>query len=472
MRSSFSIRPNEPALAVETQVRSYGNLPCRCDLSRLLRLYLIICIFIAPMQFYINVGTMAFAIGYIMIVPALMLFLGIISLRRCLTARSGLHLPIVFLLSMVVFSSLRVNHWFDAAVKVMHLILQLLFYLLVSWNFNSERAIGRAIKAIVLCGSLVSIIGIGLYVVINVLGFVSVADMLAHRWASFLYGYRGAQLFAGGRYYSWVRPVPGQIHHAFRATSLFITPGENALFSTCVFFIVVGLIEHSPRRKRPILGLAVLLLTLNILLSQVRGVYMGLCAGLLYYAFASRICLRPQRLAALSTITATALVVVVALVGAQDVVAQVQSIFTRTDSSSLSRLGTMQHGLEIVVYETPLVGLGPGNHFSALGLQSGSIGGTTHSMYLDLAIQLGGLGLLGFFWLMTASWREASRVRNSASPTLRALATGYQPMWVALMVTYVVQGNFFGNPKTNLVIWGLVGLVSAARQQYQRRIGV
>lgn len=81
------------------------------------------------------------------------------------------------------------------------------------------------------------------------------------------------------------------------------------------------------------------------------------------------------------------------------------------------------------------------------------------------------LSIPAFFWLMIASWREASGVRRSASPTLRALGTGFQLMWVALMVIYVVRGNFLGNPKTNLTVWGIMGLVSAARRLYRSRAG-
>jgi len=469
MNQSLSIRPvlSVPAMADEAHHRDHPAH--RYGLARILQSCLMLCLFIAPLQPYVNVGTLALASGYILIALCSVIFVGMVLLSNRIVGRSGLHFPIFLVILTLLISSFRVDSWFDAAVKVTHLVLQLLFYLLISWSFDSERALDKAIRLIVLSGSLVAVIGIGLYVLINVLGFVSVADALAHRWASFLYGSRGAQLFAGGRYYSWVRPVPGQTQHVFRATSLFITPGENAFFSACVFFIVIGLLEHSSRRKRPVLVLIVLALALNILLAQVRGVYMGLCAGLLYYAFAGRIYLRPKRLVVLSIIAATTLAVVTALVGAQNVMAQVQSIITRADSSSLSRLSSMQQGIEILASETPLIGVGPGNHLSALGLHSGSIGGTTHSMYLDLAIQLGGLGLVAFFWLMIASWREANRVRRSSSPALRALATGFQPMWVALAAIYVVQGNFLGNPKTNLTVWGIMGLVSAARRLCRSR---
>lgn len=424
---------------------------------------------ITPFQLYLNPNGAPLATGYILIVFLGFLLLLIVVGRRGRFAASRLYPPLALMITSIVLASMRSAYLGETMVKILHFSLQIAFYLTIINVVDSELLLSRMIKLILLGGVLSAMLGITLYLVINVANYQQIADVMAHGLSDLLYGDRAAKFFADGGYYSWIRPIPGQLEHDFRATSLFVSPGENAFYSCVIFLITIPLHRSLFRRHRILHALLLTVLLLNILLAQVRAVWLGLAIGIFYYLVRSGAFVSPKRLLTILFGLALSGTIAVAVLGVGDIVLHAESLLLREDSSAISRLTTMQQGLRIVSSRAPVIGVGPGSVRAALGLNSAYAGGTTHSLYLDTAVATGSLGLLAYLWLMARSYSEARFAgRNSHSLFLRDISLGFQSLWLSLFVIQVFQGNLFGNPKTNIMLWGLIALISVSARLARR----
>ena len=423
----------------------------------------------SPFQLYLNVDGAPFATGYLIIVSLVFLLVLIVAQREGRFYISRLFPPLGLIAASVALASLRAAYPSEAVVKILHLSLQILFYLVVINVIDNELMLSRIVRFTLLGGFLSAALGVSLYFLINVAGLWEIADFMAHRVSDILYGARATEFFAGGDFYSWIRPLPGLSDYDFRATSLFVSPGENALYSCLIFFVALPLYRSLFRKHRTLQLLILVVLLFNIMVSQVRAVWLGLAVGILYYLFRSGALLNPRRLAILLSGLVLASVLAFVAAGPGSLAWHVESIFVGEDSSARSRIMTMQQGVEIVSQETPVIGVGPGNVRAALGLRSDFAGGTTHSMYLDVAVAIGGLGLLAYSWLMFRSF-SAARFVNHRSPSvfLQDISLGFEVAWISLLVIQVFQGNLFGNPKSNIMWWGVIGLISVAARLTRR----
>lgn len=429
---------------------------------------------IIPFQIYINIGPAVIAIGYLFILLAWMTFSPTLIHRNWKLVNSKLLLPILFLWLAIIITLPRIVYWNDFLIKISHLGIQIFFYIFIINLIGSEDQIRKIIKCILIAGGLSAFLGVFLYILVNVFQLISIADLMAHRLSPILYGGRAAEFFRVG-YYSWVRLIPGQAREDFRSIALFVTPGENGLFSLIIFFLVLGLRKSLFKKRQSAWIILILISLLNIFFAQTRGVWLGLLLGMLVYSLRQKLFLRPSRLIFLSLGIVLALTLAISAIGLNSMIVQIQSIVNQFDSSSFSRMTTMRQGIDMIKSQTLLIGIGPGNEktvFEQSGLDW-MFGATTHSMYLDTAIAIGGIGLVIFFWILLRSWKEARQVRRiSDSLFLHGLASGFQYALLAIMVTFIFQGNLFGNPKTNLLIWGLIGLISSAARISKNEITI
>jgi len=211
------------------------------------------------------------------------------------------------------------------------------------------------------------------------------------------------------------------------------------------------------------------------LLAQTRAVWIALALALTYYGIKQQLFRKPVALISLGIAGSLALGLVIATLGSQNIYAQVITLFTQADSSSNDRISTMKAGLNFIAKQTLVIGVGPGNQDAVYASKGDDLAfdATTHSMYLDTAIQIGVLGLLAYVWLLVRSWKEAGFVaKYSNTLFFTELSNGFRYMLVAVVIMHVFQGNLFGNPKTNLLVWGLFGLVSVARKLTLQQIKI
>jgi O-antigen ligase len=130
------------------------------------------------------------------------------------------------------------------------------------------------------------------------------------------------------------------------------------------------------------------------------------------------------------------------------------------DSSNSARFGTYQTGFDLFI-ANPVTGVGPGNY--SIASNSGE-GATSHNLYLDIAAEMGLLGLLLFASILLMSLSNlAYASRKSQDGDMRALSVGWIATIIALMFYWMFTSYFF-EPKLNMLLWLLMGLSVALRE--------
>lgn len=434
---------------------------------RFVRIIIYIIFFTIPFQIYLNFGSAPIVSGYLLTIFAFALLLLAIPGRGWKVVNSPLFPPLILLGITIILSLIQVVSLTEYIVKTLHFIFQVLLYILILNVISTEQEVNRIVRILLISGLISSWVAITLFFLVNILHIDAIFNFLTVRLAPYLYGARAAQLFAINPYFSWVRTVPGQTDEIIRATGLFVTPAENGYFSACIFFIALGLRSSFFKSRRKLFIIILVSCLINILLAQTRGVWLGMVVGLMYYIFNQRIIFRPYVLISMIIFTGIASIVVIAFLGTQNLLSQFNSVISQQDSSASLRVSTMLTGIGFIKERALIIGVGPGNQDVVFNADSSEFdfSATTHSMYVDLAIGIGLLGLLAYLWLLWRSWKEAVFVKKrSPSQFLRELSNSYHYMVICLLVIHVFQGNLFGNPKTNLLVWGVIGLISVARR--------
>lgn len=138
-----------------------------------------------------------------------------------------------------------------------------------------------------------------------------------------------------------------------------------------------------------------------------------------------------------------------------------------------TRMELWDRGLDLLT-QRPLTGVGMGQYHVADGLRYGRRGGwvTAHNSFLQIAGELGVLGLAIFVMLIFSAIRSARRVARAAreDPRLRDLEWAAAAVEIALYA-YVVVGFTLSQAYASILFF-LIGLATALRLEAERRQSV
>lgn len=222
--------------------------------------------------------------------------------------------------------------------------------------------------------------------------------------------------------------------------------------------------------------LAVLLLLVNglcLVLTLSRGGWIGLLAAgfsaltLLVYFLSVRFSPFWRRWALPVLLGGALLLVGLAVVAVEPLRLRAMSIFAgREDSSNNFRMNVWAGVLDMIKAR-PVLGIGPGNdafnsiypyyqrpRYTAL---------SAYSVYLEIAVEAGLVGLLTFFWLMgvvwTQGWRQLQRLRELQSPQgywlMAAIATQVG------MLAHGLVDTVWYRPQISTLWWLMMAIVAS-----------
>ncbi|MFZ1626287.1 MAG: O-antigen ligase family protein [Candidatus Moraniibacteriota bacterium] len=291
-----------------------------------------------------------------------------------------------------------------------------LFPLLLVWFDQFSQTRGQAEKltrGLVFSAVTAALVGIGIFLSQFLFGVSEVFHFVVDRMLPFFLGQELGGLVA--RYPSLLVNIDGQT--LLRATAFFPDPHVAAFFFGMSGFLALGLAR---KERKSVYVFAAAMLFLADILSFSRGGYVGLIAGSLAYIFFTQ----PNLLAKHTRpfIGWTLLIVLILGTIGQSVFSRFATSFSFEDTSSTERLILWQEALSAST-EHPLIGVGIGNYLSsARPLYQAGTPFYAHNVYLDIAVELGLIGLLSFLLIFYIAFNQSFRTRRS-NPFAPAIAS-------------------------------------------------
>ena len=358
--------------------------------------------------------------------------------RRLVTPETILAVALLIVLMVSTF----LHPTQRSAAEVVRQMVLLLFVLVVVYFVDRPQRLRQVAMTLVIAGT-----AIAMYSVVQ---RVTLPVSVSEAWVA----QAGAVLDVG----------EANVGDMLRTTGTFSHPAWLGLFlSMCLPFTLGLSWKADKRRWRLVGGIAVCVQLLGILSTYSRMSYVG--AGL---AIAMFMCRRRFGVALLMLAVTAGISVFPAL--PKDFRARVYSIIEyRESSSSLSRIGQQIAGWHMFL-DYPYLGIGPGNFEDKVvdyakqvpvPLEVQPIG--AHNMYMEIASELGLIGLALTLGLLVLTKRELSRLRCWARDSRnRRQEMLWECAGIALVV-FVVSALFV-HAQYRKEWWLLVGLAAAGRQ--------
>jgi len=353
------------------------------------------------------------------------------------------HLLIVAFMGFVLFSFVAGLGYGVPTTNILHkfveLLLSMAVAIILSDVIRDVPTLRRVTQLLLLLGALQAVMGIGL-ITIN----AQTAERLLNALSRFGYP-------AGGV----IRYIEENPALAERAIGTWVDP--NAYGGFLVLIGVLGMTQLLARepviRPRWAIGLLAAPVLLALLLTQSRGVLVGLGAAVLLISV-----IRYRWLLVVELITAAAFYV---LPFTQSYVARLLQGVNNQDLATQMRFGEYKDAL-ILIQRYPLIGTG------FVGTPQRDIYLSVSSLYLTIAENSGLLGLSLFILVMVAifgyslrQWRAMRR-----DPLLEGMWLGYTLALVGALISGIFD-HFYFNVEFNgasLIFWTVGGLaLTAAR---------
>lgn len=238
-----------------------------------------------------------------------------------------------------------------------------------------------------------------------------------------------------------------------------------AFLSLPTAFLMAFWLERHPRRWMPLYRVLLLMAGVSLLLSFVRGAWMGMLALLMFLAWRYQ---RWWNFRTLLMVTVLTLIAVTLVFGLQieDILRERLTSAGDMDSTvNLDRLDRWASAWGIIK-DHPLFGVGWGGYPDAYYAYSrfpiayqASLHMGSHNLYLEILSDAGLPGIAAFFWVVAVFFREAFRTMARArTPLLKGAATGA----AGAMITFLTHGlvnNLGPSDKMGLGFFGLLGLM-------------
>jgi O-antigen ligase len=319
--------------------------------------------------------------------------------RSLILPRPALLLPLVSFLAIASASYFWAENRDWAIRKI--IFLWNFFPLLVVFMAAMEQSTARALitRGIVFSGALAGAIGLLQSAAQSIWG---VERVFAFWTGTLLPFFLGTGL--GGsvaQYPSLLVNISGAT--VLRASALFPDPHMLSLFLGLALPIAIGYTYSQPKERRPLPLIASSIILIADLLTFSRGGYIGLATGVLTFgalSFSGRVSAETIRrtLIGLAITTVLSLSLLATPIGTRFL-----SSFSSADGSNNERLRLWQEAISHIA-DQPLLGTGIGNYPLAIKPSADYREPIyAHSLPLDIAVEIGLLGLAAFLGLLAAA---------------------------------------------------------------------
>jgi hypothetical protein len=378
--------------------------------------FLLLTIFLLPLQFALNVGENFDLVTTRVLVPLLFLF----WLARSLVQKK-IWIPnkaeTWFILVFLFLSLLSLFLGRDASSgirKYLYFLTVFPVFFVAADVFREEKWRKRGALAVVASGMAAALIALSQFLLPFFVG-IEKSVKIWEGLAPHILGNSLGKLVAANS--SWLVNIGGETW--MRAFGLFPDPHNFAFFlNLCLLFGLGYFFWQKKTATRSWLGMGLAVMTASALLSFSRGGYLGLIAGLVFFLI---ILLKRVKLIGRVFLVVGLIFSAVFLFNSSVVSKRLVSSFSLKEGSNAERYRNWTEAAEIIK-EYPLVGVGLGNY--ARTIDPASPDRTSiyaHNLFLDIAAETGILNALVFALLLVVSiWRNAS-----SSGTLRlGIASG------------------------------------------------
>ncbi|TXH02137.1 MAG: hypothetical protein E6R05_04625 [Candidatus Moraniibacteriota bacterium] len=293
-----------------------------------------------------------------------------------------------------------------------------LFPLVFVWYDLSERHSARLLslcRMAVLGAAVAAIIAIFFFAAQFIFGVGPTFHFILDQIFPFFLGHEFAALVR--EYPSLLVNLGGQT--VLRATAVFPDPHVAAYFFGLSGFLSLGLFRTS---SRSIYLWIAAILFLSDMLTFSRGGLIGLLAGaIVYVAVASKSPVFSRNRSRIAIFGSILLIIFLS----PPVLSRFLTSFAVSDTSSIERITLWKEALRSIE-ENPMLGVGLGNYLSAARpLYSPGTPFYAHNLYLDIATEVGIIGLAMFLGIFLWAARVLLRARHSnplAAPLAGAFA--------------------------------------------------
>lgn len=257
-----------------------------------------------------------------------------------------------------------------------------------------------------------------------------------------------------------------------RINASFYTPNDLGAF--LVPLVILSLSVNTLKFKNRTLNLFIkivnLLLLVNLILTFSRGAWFSLVLGLLFMASIS-VLSKNKKIAKVSLVSLLLIFIILAFLPLRSDI-PLNKIFAFSDAGSVDR-----RGLWIIAWNMikarPLLGHGIGTFmhnfkkYNTIGYQHGV--SYAHNCYLQMVAEIGVIGILMFFWIITRLFKKSIDIIANNKVTLDPLLPGLVSSLAAFLIHSSVDTNLYSLDLGTL-FWIIVALV-VSTLNYQNKFG-
>jgi putative inorganic carbon (HCO3(-)) transporter len=379
--------------------------------QNIIRFGLIIFAFSSPFAlFFAEMGIAISFLGWI---------LKIISVEKLEWKKSPLDIPIlIYLLSQVIASLLGITP-INSLKDVMDTEWAVVLYFILTNNIKDEKFIKQLVGILIMVSSIMGIYGIYQY-------------------------YTGLDLYKQ-------KIIDTQIGGRYRASGNFGLSLTFGGYQMAVFFVALGIVFGIKDIKEK-LFFAVLSIPifLSVFASLTRSAVIGVLAGVVLF-----IILKIKRKFVLAVISV--IVVILTTVILPEILSNISHFFNREYDTE--RLKLYQTSINIIK-DFPIFGIGPGNFgfyfdsYKELYLYEAI---QTHSIYLEVAVHTGLIGLICFLWIWgTFLYYGYKRYKLIEDNYFKNFVLGTMLGIFAFLVAGNLQ-NYYTDLEDTMLWWFIVG---------------
>lgn len=431
---------------------------------------LLVLAFLLPFQFYLNIGTIPLATGYILA----LLLIGSVALSTLLRQKTILPKILLYcaLFILVTTVSLRVAQ--DSSnfyIIFLQLVVYAQFYWTVVNTVKTPARVAVLLKIVLISGILSALVGIVQFVVAVTVGPQYVTDLFYNRLGLWIFGARGLERIgdASRLGFFFRSDLPG-VGSAFRAFGFFGGGNSFGFYHALIYALLLPFVRLR-RDWRWLLGLAgAVILATAVFLSWSRMAWLMIFLSTIYR-------LQPRRTNIFKLLIGVALGVALVLLLAVllpdfPLSRAIMATITRSDASSISRVQSMTNSLR-VWQNYPWFGGGLGNYpVLASGVIDGRVSTiTAESLYLELLAEIGLVGLGLFVFLLTKIGQESHLLLRHHRPQINRLGHAFRSFWLASLLGFAFNA-ILTEPRTMLMWWLVVGLMTASKRLVQAQLAV
>ncbi|MCX6762754.1 MAG: O-antigen ligase family protein [Candidatus Moranbacteria bacterium] len=388
----------------------------------MLKFFLIIIIFLLPLQFALNVGENVDLVTTRILVPVLFL----LWLARSL-ARKKIWIPnkaeMWLVITFLFLASLSLYLGRDASTgfrKLLYLLTIIPVFFVAADMFREEIWRRSAIVVIIFSGAVAAAVGLFQFLFSFVIGL----DKSVKIWegsAPYFLGNSFGKIVAANS--SWLVNIGGETR--MRAFGLFPDPHNFAFFVNLCLFAGLGYLFSQKKTVPKIrIGAAVALMVVAVGLSFSRGAYLGLLTGGIFFTL---IFLKRSGVLGKVFVAAVAIFVLIFIFNSNIITQRLVSSFNLKEGSNTERYKNWVQAVDMT-QDHPWGGVGLGNYARTVDpTAAGRSSIYAHNLFLDIAAEMGILNAIVFLFLLLISiWRN---IRNGGMLNL-GLASGLVAFFV------------------------------------------